>query len=56
METNNVYEVEKECKHKLMRDKRIIEIVECDYCHAPISQNKHNKNGGYCDNCIKAMY
>jgi hypothetical protein len=55
-ESLGVFYAEKQRKDDLFHDKRVKEIVECDFCHAPISKNKYNKNGGYCDNCIEALY
>jgi len=51
-----VYYAEKERKRDLYFDKRVTKIVFCDMCGAPISQNKYNKNGGYCDTCIDIFY
>jgi glycerol-3-phosphate cytidylyltransferase-like family protein len=50
------FEKEKERKRVLLNDKRVKHIEECDYCKAIISRNKYQKNGGYCDNCIEALY
>jgi hypothetical protein len=52
----DVYYREKERIRYLSIDKRVKHIVKCDFCNASISKNKYNKNGGYCDNCIKALY
>jgi len=50
------FDAEKERQRNLVRDKRVKHIIECDFCSALISQNKYNKNGGYCDNCIENLY
>ena len=56
MKDLNSFEIEKERKRNLLTDKRVKNIVNCDFCKAPISKNKYNTNGGYCDTCIKNLY
>jgi hypothetical protein len=52
----DIFYKEKERKKNLFFDKRVKHIVNCDLCKSPISKNKSQKNSGYCDLCIDALY
>lgn len=55
-EALGVFYAEKQRVDDLQHDKRVKKLVTCDLCGALISQNKYNKNDGYCDNCVDLYY